>query len=152
MSFLSNLTSQDGARSKSKRLGRGRGSGKGDHTVGFGSKGQKSRGRGKVALGFEGGQVPLYKRMPQIGGFSARTKTVAVVNLAVFNRFKAATKVTPAMLVEEGIIKRVPKHGVKILGVGKLEKKITFEGFSFSKVAEEKIKDAQSTKVSRDKK
>lgn len=130
---------------KKKRLGRGYGSGKGGHTVGRGTKGQKSRGSRKVPLGFEGGQIPLYKRLPQIGGFSRHwAKRAVIVNFKDLNIFKNKSTVTPEKLVERGIIKRIPSAGVKILGKGKLEKELIFSGFSFSKAAREEIEKSES--------
>lgn len=130
---------------KKKRIGRGYGSGKGGHTVGFGSKGQKSRGRGKVPLGFEGGQSPLYKKMPKISYFkSSEKRKTAEVSLVDFNMFKDDEKITPDKLVEKGIINKVPRGGVKILSNGNLHKKLEIEGFKISKGAREKIEKAGS--------
>lgn len=142
---LSSLAKNKGIRRKGKRLGRGIGSGKGGHTVGRGTKGQKARRGSKFTVGFEGGQVPLYKRLPQIGGFNnRRSKKIGVINLNVFNRFDNGTKVTPESLVELGIFKKLPKDGVKILAGGKLEKKLTISGFLYSENAEDKIKKSGS--------
>lgn len=117
----------------SKRIGRGYGSGKGGHTVGRGAKGQKARNNVKV--GFEGGQVPLYKRLPQIGGFKNPTrKDIVVVSLTKLNVFKEGSEVTPEKLVEQGIIRSVPTGGVKLLA-GKLEKKLKLTGFLTSESA-----------------
>ncbi len=128
-----------------KRRGRGYGSGKGGHTVGFGVKGQKSRGRGKVPLGFEGGQVPLYKKMPKISHFKGIKKRGSVaVSLVSFNVFKDGSKVTPEKLVEEGILVKLPRSGVKILANGELHKKLDFEGFLISNGAKDKIEKAGS--------
>jgi len=130
---------------KKKRLGRGYSSGKGGHTVGRGTKGQKSRGSRKVHLGFEGGQIPLYKRLPKIGGFrSLRQGYVFSINLKDLNIFRDGSKVTPESLVQKKIIKRVPRGGVKILSGGDLEKKLIFSGFSYSKIAKEKIEKSGS--------
>ncbi len=127
----------------SKRRGRGFGSGKGGHTVGRGTKGQKSRN--KVAVGFEGGQVPLYKRLPRVGGFKNPTrKSIVSVSISRLNIFKDGSTVTPENLVEMKIIKRVPKHGVKLLGTGDLEKKLTVQGFYTSGAALEKIEKSGS--------
>jgi len=130
---------------KKKRIGRGYGTGKGGHTVGFGSKGQKSRGRGKMPTGFEGGQVPLYKKMPKMSYFKGvKKRRLAVVSLVSFNAFKDGDKVTPGMLVEKDIIEKLPRDGVKILANGNLHKKIELEGFLISKGAKEKIEKAGS--------
>jgi len=140
---LSNLSKI--VKRKKKRLGRGYGSGKGGHTVGRGTKGQKSRGSRKVSLGFEGGQTPLYKRLPKIGGFSRKWgKRPVIVNFENLNTFKDKSTITPERLVEKGLIKKIPSAGVKILSNGKLEKEFTFSGFSYSKPAREKIEKSGS--------
>lgn len=139
---LSRLKSIKTKRPK-KRLGRGIGSGKGGHTVGRGTKGQKARSGARIPFGFEGGQVPLYKRLPQIGGFKSHTKKQIVpVALGKFNVFSAGTNVKPWMLVKEGIVKKVPEGGLKILAKGRLKKEINFKGFLVSKNAIEEIKKA----------
>lgn len=123
-----------------KRLGRGIGSGKGGHTVGKGQKGQKSRAGTKPNLGFEGGQTPLYKKLPKIGGFKSPTsKETYIIGLNVLNSFKDGEEVTPQKLVEKKILKRIPSGGVKILSDGELKKKVELKGFKFSKNAKEKI-------------
>lgn len=137
---LSNLLRLQGHKKKSKRIGRGYGSGKGGHTVGLGTKGQKARGSAKNILGFEGGQMPLYKRMPQIGGFrNPRSKTIISVNIRDLLKFDEKTEVTPEILLKEGIIKKMPSQGVKILSNGKIKNKITLKGFLYSKEAKEKL-------------
>ena len=137
---LSNLIKQNGIKRKKKIVGRGIGSGKGGHTVGKGNKGQKARKGKKIAVGFEGGQVPLYKRLPQIGGFkNSRSRQVGVVNLSVLNQFEEGSNVTPQSLIDNGYFKMLPKHGVKLLASGKLEKKLTISGFIYSESAKEKI-------------
>ncbi|MBI2414918.1 50S ribosomal protein L15 [candidate division WWE3 bacterium] len=129
---------------ESKRVGRGIGSGKGGHTTGRGNKGQKARF--SVSVGFEGGQVPLYKRLPQMGGFKNPTnKNIRAVPLSVFNIFEHGTEVTPEMLIEKGYIGEGSKHGVKVLATGKLEKKVVLKGFIASKEAIEAIKKAGAT-------
>jgi large subunit ribosomal protein L15 len=131
---------------KSKKLGRGYGSGRGGHTVGRGTKGQKARSGKSIPTGFEGGQTPLYKRLPQWGGFkNPTTKQIAVVSLSKLNVFKANSKATPQDLVEKKLLKKIPKYGVKILGNGDLEKKLKLEGFLFSKSAREKVEAAGGT-------
>ncbi|MFZ2664471.1 MAG: 50S ribosomal protein L15 [Patescibacteria group bacterium] len=130
---------------KSKRVGRGRGSGKGGHTVGKGTKGQKARRGTKFGIGFEGGQSPLYKKLPQIGGFKSHTfKEVSIIDLSVLNSFKDGETVTPEMLMNKGIIKKIPLGGVKILSDGDLKKKLTLKNFLFSKRAKEKIEKSGS--------
>jgi len=143
---LDKLTGVKGTSKKSKRLGRGYASGRGGHTVGRGSKGQKARS--KVPSGFEGGQIPLYKRLPQLGGFRNPTKKdIIAISLSKLNLFKAGSVVTPEKLVEKGIIKRVPKHGVKVLNKGTLGKKLTLKGFTASKEAA-KIIEKSGSKLS----
>lgn len=124
-----------------KRLGRGIGSGKGGHTVGRGTKGQKARtGNGKPHLGFEGGQVPLFKRIPRINRFqSAPVFGIYAVPLDIFNHFASGTVVTPKDLIAKQLIDTSEKTKVKVLSSGKLSKKITFKGFMFSEAAKEKI-------------
>jgi large subunit ribosomal protein L15 len=142
---LSNLKKQKGRKKAAKRVGRGCGSGKGMHTVGKGKKGQLSRSGGKVPVGFEGGQVPIYKRLPQIGGFrNPRSRKISTVSLEVFNTFRKGSTVTPEKLVEEGIVKSVPRHGVKILANGELKKELKFEGFLMSQGAQSKIEESGS--------
>jgi len=141
---LSNLT-KDKLNKDSKRIGRGRGSGKGGHTVGRGTKGQKARRGHKFNIGFEGGQSPLYKRLPQIGGFRNPTsKDVLIINLNNLNTLKDGISVTPELLVKEGIIDTIPSGGVKILSDGELKKKLVIKGFKFSKRAKEKIEKSGS--------
>jgi large subunit ribosomal protein L15 len=133
---------------KKKRVGRGYGSGKGGHTTGLGTKGQKARGSGKIPTGFEGGQVPLYKRIPQIGGFSNPTaKDIVAINirdLASLEGLKDGSELTPRDLVEKGLIKRLPKGGVKILSAGDLDVKLILKGFLFSKAAKKKLEKSGS--------
>lgn len=137
---LNNLPKRKSNNSKKKRIGRGYGSGKGGHTVGKGTKGQKSRGGGKIPLGFEGGQSPLYKKMPKISHFKKKTgREKVVVSLVKFNRFKDGDLVNPKILKEKGLIERPIKMGVKIIANGNLHKKLEFEGFEFSQGARVKI-------------
>lgn len=143
--MLSNLPSLKGKTRSAKRLGRGYGSGRGGHTVGRGTKGQKSRGRSKVKAWFEGGQYPLTKKAPKIGGFTNPThKRPAVVNLRDLSSLKGGSvkKITPQYLVEAGIIGKIPLDGVKILGTGEIDFKAQFSGFAYSKTAQAKIETA----------
>ena len=124
----------EGARkSNTKRLGRGQGSGHGK-TAGKGHKGQNARTGGGVALGFEGGQTPLFRRIPKRGFTNFTRKEYAVVNLEALNRFEEGTEVTPELLIESGLVKKL-LNGVKILGVGNLEKKLVIKAHKFSKSA-----------------
>ena len=133
---------------KSKRVGRGRGSGKGGHTVGRGQKGQKARKSAKPNLGFEGGQSPLYKKLPRIGGFKRpyviKSKPLSI-GLDIFNKFKDGEEVTPTLLVEKKILKKVSPGGVKILSKGELKKKVVFKDFIYSEKAKEKIENFGAT-------
>ncbi|SDZ31357.1 LSU ribosomal protein L15P [Proteiniborus ethanoligenes] len=126
-----------GGSKKTKRLGRGTGSGWGK-TAGRGQKGQKSRSGGGVRPGFEGGQMPLYRRLPKRGFTNIFATKYAIVNLEDLNRFDDNTEVTPELLIQSGIIKKL-EDGVKILGDGELSKKLTVKANKFSKTAAEKI-------------
>ncbi|HXK52951.1 50S ribosomal protein L15 [Candidatus Nomurabacteria bacterium] len=133
---LHNLTKLKGTKRKAKRLGRGYGSGVGGHVVGFGQKGQKARSGNSIPFGFEGGQVPLYKKMPEIGGFRNPTaKSIVGISVSRLNKFKDGSVVTPTDFVKAGILKKLPKHGVKLLNTGKIEVKVTVYGFLLSESA-----------------
>ena len=140
---LNELQRNIGATHAKKRVGRGPGSGIGK-TSGRGQKGQKARSGGSINPVFEGGQLPLYRRIPKRGFSNAKFKTVyAVVNLTDLNRFEDGTVVTPALLKDAGLLKK-QYDGVKVLGTGKLEKKLTIQANKFSTSALEKIKEAGS--------
>ena len=134
---LHNLQYNEGARQDRKRLGRGQGSGQGK-TAGKGHKGQNARSGGGVALGFEGGQTPLYKRIPKRGFNNINRVEHAIVNVSSLNVFEDGTEVTIEMLLEKRIINKT-LDGVKILGQGELEKKLTVKANVFSKSAVESI-------------
>ena len=134
---LSNLRPADGAKqSDNFRRGRGHGSGNGK-TAGKGHKGQKARS-GAPRPGFEGGQMPLYRRLPKRGFTNRNTKDIVSINITELNRFEDGAVVTIETLVENGVIKN-PKDGVKILGNGELTKKLTVKANAFSASAAEKI-------------
>ena len=135
---LNELKPAAGSRSKRLRKGRGLSSGHG-FTSGRGTKGQKAHG--KTRLGFEGGQMPLYRQMPKRGFSNINRKEYAIVNLTTLNRFDDGAEVTPAVLLENGVIKNV-KSGVKILGNGKLTKKLTVKANKFSASAVKAIEAA----------
>ena len=140
---LNELYSVEGSTQNRKRVGRGQGSGTGK-TSGKGEKGQNARSGGGVRPGFEGGQLPLYRRIPKRGFSNHMFKTrYAVINLDELNVFENNTIVTPALLKDAGIIKN-QLDGIKVLGNGKLEKKLTIQANKFSKSALEKIKEAGS--------
>ena len=138
---LHELEKNIGATHAKKRVGRGPGSGLGK-TSGRGQKGQKARSGGSINPVFEGGQLPLYRRVPKRGFKNAKFKTVyAVINVEDLNKFDNGTTVTPALLKEAGLLKN-QLDGVKVLGNGKLEKKLTIQANKFSASALEKIKEA----------
>ena len=124
------------------RVGRGHGSGNGK-TAGKGHKGQKARS-GAPRPGFEGGQMPLYRRLPKRGFTNRNTKDIVSINITELNRFEDGTVVTIETLVENGVIKN-PKDGVKILGNGELTKKLTVKANAFSASAAEKIQALDGT-------
>lgn len=135
---LHTLYPNDGATATRKRVGRGPGSGLGK-TSGKGHKGQNARSGGGVRPGFEGGQLPLFRRLPKRGFTNARFKTVyAVINLSDLNNFEDGAVVTPELLKDMGILKN-QLDGVKVLGNGKLEKKLTVQANKFSASAVEAI-------------
>ena len=134
---LSSLKPAEGAVSRdSFRRGRGHGSGNGK-TAGKGHKGQKARS-GAPRPGFEGGQMPLYRRIPKRGFTSRNHKEIVAINLSVLERFEDGAEVSVASLIEAGVVKN-PRDGVKILGNGELTKKLTVKANAFSKAAAEKI-------------
>lgn len=137
MNELSNLRPIEGSRRDRKRVGRGPGSGTGK-TAGRGQKGQKARASSKKKVGFEGGQMPIYRRLPA-RGFRAFDKTLwSIVNIADLNEFEAGTAVTPELLAELGFIRKATDL-VKILGDGELSKSLSVRAHRFSKTAESKI-------------
>ncbi|HJF31655.1 MULTISPECIES: 50S ribosomal protein L15 [unclassified Sporosarcina] len=137
---LHTMKPAEGSRTKRKRIGRGIGSGFGK-TSGRGHGGQNSRSGGGVRLGFEGGQIPLFQRLPKRGFTNINRKDYAIVNLDTLNRFDEGTEVTPELLIESGIVSNA-KSGIKILGNGILEKKITVKAHKFSASAKEAIEKA----------
>ena len=140
---LHELKKNEGATFRKKIVGRGPGSGSGK-TSGRGQKGQNARSGGGVSPVFEGGQLPLYRRLPKRGFSNHDFKTVyAVINLSDLNVFNDGDVVTPALLKEKGIVKK-QLDGIKILGYGTLNKKLTIEAHKFSKSALEKIKESGS--------
>lgn len=142
---LNELKYTKGSKKDIKRLGRGSSSGTGK-TSGRGENGQNSRSGGGVRVGFEGGQLPLYRRLPKRGFSNAMfKKTYAVINVSDLNMFENDTVVTSELLKEMGIIKK-QLSGIKVLGNGSLEKKLTVRAHLFSKTAKEKI-EAQGGKA-----
>ncbi|WP_044895210.1 50S ribosomal protein L15 [Bacillus alveayuensis] len=137
---LHELQPAPGSRKERNRVGRGIGSGNGK-TSGRGQKGQKARSGGGVRLGFEGGQTPLFRRLPKRGFTNIHRKEYAIVNLDALNRFEDGTEVTPELLLETGVVSKL-KAGVKILGNGQIEKKLTVKAHKFSSAAKEAIEAA----------
>ena len=137
---LHELSPEPGSRKTRTRRGRGLGSGLGK-TSGRGQKGQNSRSGGGVRTGFEGGQMPLYRRLAKRGFKNIFAKEYAEVNVSSLNRFDDGAVVDPVALIEEGILKNV-RDGVRILGNGELTKKLTVKANGFTKTAENKIKAA----------
>jgi large subunit ribosomal protein L15 len=137
---LHELKPAPGSRRERKRRGRGEGSGLGK-TAGKGQGGQKSRSGGGVRRGFEGGQMPLVRRLPKRGFTNIFKKNIVIVNVEDLNRFDAGEEVTPETLKEKGLIKSLG-DGVKILGRGEIEKQLTVKANAFSKSAVDKIEAA----------
>ena len=137
---LHELKPAEGSRSERKRLGRGIGSGQGK-TAGKGHKGQNARSGGGVRPGFEGGQNPLYRRLPKRGFNNPFRKEYAIVNIQDLNSFAAGTEITPEVLLEKGIVKNA-LAGIKILGNGELNVGLTVKANKFSQSAVEKIQAA----------
>lgn len=134
---LHELAPAAGSRKSHFRVGRGLGSGNGK-TSGKGQKGQKSRAGGGVRTGFEGGQMPLYRRLPKRGFKNIFAKVYAEVNVETLNRFDDGATVDAVALVEEGILKNV-RDGIRILGKGELTKKLTVVANGFTETAKQKI-------------
>ncbi len=134
---LHELQPAPGSTTAPKRLGRGTGSGLGK-TSGKGHKGAKARSGGGKAPGFEGGQMPLYRRLPKHGFTNIFAKTYATVNLSALERFDNGAVVSAQVLKDAGVVKQV-KDGIKILGGGELTKKLTVQATKFTESAKEKI-------------
>lgn len=141
--ILGNLKVPKGAKKRKKIVGRGDGSGHGK-TACRGSKGQKSRSGGKVRRGFEGGQMPLYRRVPKRGFTSRSREKIVIINIEKLNCFKDGSVVNLETLKEKGLLKS-QNASIKILGMGELKKKLNVRAHSFSKSAIKKIGDAGGT-------
>lgn len=137
---LHELRAAEGSTKNRKRRGRGTATGQGK-TGGRGMNGQKSRSGGGVRLGFEGGQMPLYRRIPKRGFTNIFGTEYTTINVKDLNRFEAGTVVTPELLEEVGMVKQV-KDGIKILGDGALTNSLTVKANKFTKSAVEKIEAA----------
>ena len=134
---LHELSPSEGSKKKAFRVGRGHGSGNGK-TSGKGQKGQKARSGGGVRPGFEGGQMPIYRRLPKRGFTSIFAKKYTSINVEDLNKFDNGTEITAEVLKENGVIKKI-NDGIVVLGRGDLNKKVTIKAKRFSKSAEEKI-------------
>lgn len=137
---LNELNAVPGSNKPAKRKGRGAGTGNGK-TAGRGHKGQNARSGGGVRPGFEGGQMPLYRRLPKVGFTNIFAKKYTQVNVEKLEKLRSGSTVTPEVLKEKGIISKI-NDGVVILGRGKLTKKLTVKATRFSKSAQEKIEAA----------
>ncbi len=137
---LHDLKAPKGSKKNRTRKGRGIGSGLGK-TSGRGEGGQKSRSGGNVRPGFEGGQMPLQRRLPKRGFTNIFKKDIVAVNVSKLNVFEDGKEVTPEMLLEKGIVKKI-NDGLKILGNGDIEKSLTVKANAFSKTAVQKIEAA----------
>ncbi len=136
---IHDLKPRPASRKNRKRVGRGTGSGLGTH-AGRGDGGQKSRSGGSVRLGFEGGQTPLFRRLPKRGFKNIFADKYSAVNVRALNRFDEGTEITPELLLEAGLIKR--RNKVKIMGDGDLKHSLTIKAHKFTKSALEKIEAA----------
>lgn len=137
---LSQLSPAEGSKKTRYRVGRGHGSGNGKF-AGRGRDGQNSRSGGGVRPGFEGGQMPLYRRLPKRGFTNRNSLRIVGINLSMLDRFEEGATVTVASLIEAGIIKN-PRDGVKILGNGDITKKLVVQANAFSASAKGKIEAA----------
>ena len=137
---LHELKPAEGSRKVRNRVGRGIGSGNGK-TSGRGHKGQNARSGGGVRPGFEGGQNPLFRRLPKRGFTNVNRKEYAIVNVETLNRFEDGAEVSAALLLETGVVSN-EKAGIKILGNGELTKKLTVKAHKFSASAKEAIEKA----------
>ncbi|WP_047981946.1 50S ribosomal protein L15 [Ornithinibacillus contaminans] len=137
---LHELKPAEGTRKERNRVGRGTSSGNGK-TSGRGHKGQKARSGGGVRPGFEGGQMPLFQRLPKRGFTNINRKEYAIVNLDVLNRFEDGTEITPELLLETGVVSSL-KSGIKVLGNGSVENKYTVKAHKFSASAKAAIEGA----------
>lgn len=137
---LSQLKPAEGSKKAAFRVGRGHGSGNGK-TAGRGHGGQNSRSGGGVRPGFEGGQMPLYRRLPKRGFTNRNSLRIVGINISMLDRFEEGSTVTVASLINAGIIKN-PRDGVKILGNGEITKKLVVQANAFSISAKEKIEAA----------
>ncbi len=139
---LADLAPAPGSRKKRKRVGRGPGSGHGKTSC-RGHKGQNSRSGGGVKPGFEGGQMPLQRRLPKRGFTNIFQKTISIVNVGSLEKL-TESEITPEVLIKEGLVRKI-QDGIKILGNGELTKAVTVKAHAFSASAKEKIEKAKGT-------
>lgn len=137
---LHDLRPAEGSTKSKKRVGRGTGSGLGT-TAGRGMNGQNSRSGGGVRPGFEGGQMPLFRRIPKRGFNNKFKKQWTVVNVEILNEFEDGTEITPEVLLQTGVVSKL-SYGLKILGDGELNKKLTVKANKFTQSAINKIEAA----------
>ena len=137
---IHDLSPSEGATREGKRKGRGQGTGNGK-TAGRGHKGQRSRSGSGVRRGFEGGQMPLARRVPKRGFNNIFAKPLTAINVAALNRFSDGATVGKQELIEAGALSKC-KYGIKVIGNGKLTKKLTVKASAFSESAKQKIEDA----------
>jgi large subunit ribosomal protein L15 len=137
---LHELKAAKGTRKERNRVGRGMASGNGK-TSGRGHKGQGQRSGSKTRPGFEGGQMPLFQRLPKRGFTNVHRKEFAIINLDALNRFEEGTEVTPELLLESGVVSN-QKAGIKVLAKGSIGKKLTVKAHKFSASAKEAIEAA----------
>ncbi len=137
---ISDLSPNEGSTHVSKRRGRGQSSGNGT-TAGRGNKGQNARSGGGVRVGFEGGQMPLARRIPKRGFHNIFAKPLESVNVSVLNKFEDGTEVDAQLLLDEGVLSKCV-NGVKILGNGEITRKLTVKASAFSESAKQKIEAA----------
>jgi len=137
---LNELVPAPGSRTKPYRKGRGIGSGNGK-TAGKGHKGQNARSGGGVRPGFEGGQMPLYRRLPKRGFKNVLAFKYSEINVSTLDKFEDGAEITPELLQESGLIKKI-NDGVSVMGNGEITKKVTVHAHRFTKTAKEKIEKA----------
>jgi large subunit ribosomal protein L15 len=138
---LHDLKPAKGSKKRKRRVGRGTGSGRG-YTSGRGANGQNSRSGNKIRPTFEGGQTPLFRKLPKRGFNNIFKKQYSVVNVYQLNNFDEGTEITPELLQERGLIDNIEKNGVKVLAKGAITKNLTIKAHAFSETAVEKIENA----------
>ncbi len=138
---LHNIQPKKGSKKKRQRCGRGIGSGRG-YTSGRGANGQNSRSGGGVRITFEGGQTPLFRKLPKRGFNNKNKKEYTILNVYQLNNFEEGSEITPETLLEDGVVNKIASNGVKILGDGELDVSLTVKANSFTNSAIDKIEAA----------